>query len=67
MADPLTKAEVEKAKQTQRAIIAECDKAIADLQYNIGVVQDLVIQQRTKKNVAKDTLAALIKDFPEVV
>ena len=63
---PLTKEQVEKAKQTQRAIIAECDKAIADLAFNIAALQSLVVQQNSKKKLAQDTLSDLENDFPVV-
>ena len=67
MPDPLTKEQVEKAKGTQKGIIAECDKALADLQSNIGVLQALGTQQKVNKKAAKDVLAALEKDFPSGV
>lgn len=63
---PLTKEQVDLAKATQRLVIAECDKAIADLQRNIAVLQDLIVQQGNKKKMAQDTLSDLENDFPMV-
>lgn len=64
MAHPLTKEEVEKAKQKQRGIISDCDKAIADCQNNIATLNSVMAQQNTTRKLAEDTLADLQDDFP---
>lgn len=64
MANPLTKEEVEKAKQKQRGVITDCDKAIADGQDNIATLNTVIAQQTGAKSLAQDTLRALDDDFP---
>ena len=66
MAHPLTKEEIEKAKQKQRAIISDCDKAMADCQNNITTLNSAIVQQSALKKLAQDTLQDLGDDFPVV-
>jgi len=66
MTKPLTKEEIEKAKQKQRAMISDCDKAIADCQNNIATLNSVIAQQAALKKLAQNTLADLTDDFPVV-
>lgn len=64
MTKPLTKEEIEKAKLTQKQIIAGCDAAIADCQRNIRVLNDEIVQQTATKTLAQETYADLEDDYP---
>jgi len=66
MAHPLTKEEIEKAKAEQKAIIADCDRQIADYQFNIGVLNGYIVNKSDLKAQAQAVLADLDDDFPIV-
>ena len=63
---PESKEEIKAAKEKQKNIIIDCDKAITDIQSNIKVLQKTLAAQNTTKKTAQDILDSLDKDFPDV-
>lgn len=49
---PLTKRQIEEAKEEQRRRIAECDKAVIDLKFNIDYLEDQVKVQVARRSEA---------------
>ena len=63
---PESKEQIRGSKEKQKAIIIECDKAIADIQSNVSELQKALATQNAIKKQAQDTLSGLDKDFPDI-
>ena len=63
---PESKEQIKESKDKQKAIIADCDKAIADIQYNMDVLQKALTAQNEAKTQAQSTLDDLNTDFPDI-
>lgn len=63
---PGSEEKIKEAKNKQRAIIVDCDKAIADIKANIKVLQDALAAQTLVKKRAQDILNDLDTDFPDI-
>ncbi len=59
--------QINSAKQKQRNIIITCNKAIADIQANILVLQTALSNQNRAKQQAQDIINSLNTDFPDAV
>ena len=63
---PESKEQIRASKEKQKAVIIECDKAILDIQSNIGVLQEALVTRNAVKKQAQDTLDSLDQDFPDI-
>lgn len=61
-----SKEQIKAAKQKQKDVIHECDRAIADIQTNIQVLQKVLANQKATKKQAQNILDKLSRDFPDV-
>lgn len=64
---PSSKEKIKEAKEKQRSIIADCNKAIADIEANIKVLQDALAAQTKVKQQAQKILNDLDADFPDII
>lgn len=60
----LTLKQISLAKQAQEDEIATCEAAIADIDFNINVLNEKKKSLQLKKQMAQDTLNELMEDFP---
>ncbi len=64
MALPLTKEQIQLAIAEQKRIIATCNSAIVDANFNINVLQNKKNDYQEQKQVAKAIINDLQEDFP---